>query len=94
LHQTAEGIVRAAVEEGVDVVALSILSGAHAGVCRQVLQGLKDAGATDVLVILGGTVLKEEIQDLKNIGVAEVFPPGSPLEAGVDFLKDRFADQG
>ncbi|MBU2550758.1 MAG: cobalamin B12-binding domain-containing protein [Proteobacteria bacterium] len=92
LHQTPEEIVRAAVQEDVDVVALSMLSGAHLSVCRQVLDGLRAAGAGDMTVILGGTVLPEEVGELKALGVAEVFPPGSPIDAGVRFLTSRYSE--
>ena len=92
LHQTPEQIVKAALQEDADVVALSILSGAHTGVCQGVLRGLRDEGAAEVTVILGGTILEEEVPGLKAMGVAEVFTPGSPLDAGVRFLRSRFPD--
>lgn len=93
LHQTAEQIVNAAVQEDADVIALSILSGAHMSVCRKVLEGLAGAGADDAVIIVGGTILEEDIPVLKEMGVAEVFPPGSPLNAGIDFLKTKFPER-
>ncbi len=89
LHQTPEQIVSAAIQEGVDVVALSILSGAHLSVCRKITEGLRQGGAEDLIFIVGGTILEEDIGELKAMGVAEVFPPGSPLDAGLDFLRVR-----
>jgi len=92
LHQNPKQIVNAAIQEDVDVVALSVLSGAHLSISRKVLQGLKEAGAGDKMVILGGTVVEEDISKLKEMGIAEVFPPGSPVDAGVEFVKRRFGD--
>lgn len=93
LHQTPEQIVAAALQEDVEVVALSILSGAHLSICRQVLDGLARKNAGDVVVIVGGTILDEDLPALQDMGVARVFPPGSPLDAGVDFLRERFGPQ-
>ncbi|MFP4085275.1 MAG: cobalamin B12-binding domain-containing protein [Desulfobacteraceae bacterium] len=90
LHQRPDQIVTAAVQEDVDVIALSILSGAHMGICRKIVQGLRRAGAGDKLLVVGGTIMEEDIPELKAAGVAEVFPPGSPIDAGVTFLKTRF----
>jgi methylmalonyl-CoA mutase C-terminal domain/subunit len=92
LHQSARQIASAAVQEDADVVALSILSGAHVPICRKVLAELEDQGIKDdVVLIVGGTILDEDIPVLKNMGVAEVFPPGSPIDAGVEFLRNRFS---
>lgn len=91
LHQNARQIASAAAQEGVDVVALSILSGAHVPICRKVLAELVEEGIRDdVVLIVGGTILDEDIPVLKAMGVAEVFPPGSPIDAGVAFLRSRF----
>ncbi len=89
LHQTPAGIVKAAVQEDVDVIAMSILSGAHVSICRKVMQELKDNGAAGLPVIVGGTIVDEDIPVLKKLGVAEVFPPGSPVDAGVKFLQEK-----
>ncbi|MBW1788002.1 MAG: cobalamin-dependent protein [Deltaproteobacteria bacterium] len=80
----------AAVQEDVDVIALSVLSGTHMSVCRKVIQGLKEAGAEDKRLIVGGTIVEEDIAPLKEMGVSEVFPPGSPIDAGVEYVKERF----
>jgi len=90
LHQSPEQIVRAAIQEDVDVIALSILSGAHMSICRKILKGLQDNNANDKILIVGGTIVEEDIPKLKDMGVAEVFPPGSPIDAGVEYLKKRF----
>jgi len=90
LHQTPKQIVSTAVQEDVDVIALSILSGAHKSICRKVMEGLKENDAQDVVVIVGGTITTDDIPKLKEMGIAEVFPPGSPISAGVDYIKTRF----
>jgi len=89
LHQTPAGIVEAAVQEDVDVIALSILSGAHLSLCRKVMETLERKGAGEKIVIVGGTIVDEDIPKLKEMGIAEVFPPGSPVDAGVRFLEAR-----
>ncbi len=88
LHQTPAAIVAAAVQEGVDVIALSILSGAHMSTCRKVLEELVRTGGRDIIVIVGGTIVDEDIPRLKEMGIAEVFPPGSPIDAGVRFIRE------
>ncbi len=93
LHQSPQQIVNTAVQEDVDVIALSVLSGTHMSVCRKIIQGLKEAGAQDKTLIVGGTIVEEDIAPLKEAGVAEVFPPGSPIDAGVEYLRKRFADR-
>lgn len=90
LHQTPAGIVEAAVQEDVDVIALSILSGAHLSICRKVMQALEQKGAQGKPVIVGGTIVDDDIPTLKEMGVAEVFPPGSPVDAGVKFVEQKF----
>lgn len=90
LHQTAKQIVQVAIQEDVDVIALSILSGAHVSICKKIIDGLREANAMDKAIILGGTILEDDILKLKEMGVAEVFQPGSPIDAGVKFIKSLF----
>jgi methylmalonyl-CoA mutase C-terminal domain/subunit len=92
LHQSPNQIVSAAVQEDADVIALSILSGAHMSICRKLLQGLEEMEARDKVVIVGGTIVEEDIPKLKEMGVSEVFPPGSPIEAGAEYVKNRFKE--
>lgn len=94
LHQNPKQIVGAAIEEDVDVIALSILSGAHMGICRKVLEGIKEMNADDKILIVGGTIVEEEIPKLREMGVSQVFPPGSPIHAGVEYLKSLFKGRG
>jgi methylmalonyl-CoA mutase C-terminal domain/subunit len=87
LHQTAEQIVETAIQEDADAVGISILSGAHMTLVPRIVDGLHEAGADDVLVVLGGTIPKEDEEELKSRGVAAVFTPGAPTSEIVEFLR-------
>jgi len=89
LHQTPEQIVETAIQEDADAVGISILSGAHMTLVPRILDGLKENGAEDVLVLVGGTIPKEDSDELKERGVAEVFTPGAPTTEIIDFLKGK-----
>jgi methylmalonyl-CoA mutase C-terminal domain/subunit len=79
LKRTPEEIVEAAIQEDVDVVGLSVLSGAHLVLSRRVIDGLRAHGATDVRVVVGGIIPSRDIEELLRLGVARVFPMGTPL---------------
>src|SRR5437870_7726864 len=87
LRQTPEMIVNAALQEDVQVIGLSILSGAHNAIVPRVMELLKEKEMTGVKVIVGGIVPDEDAAQLKSIGVAAVFQPGSSLEGIVDFIR-------
>jgi methylmalonyl-CoA mutase C-terminal domain/subunit len=89
LHQTPEQIVETAIQEDADAVGISILSGAHMTLVPKILAGLRDNGVEDVLVVVGGTIPKDDVTTLKEQGVAEVFTPGAPVSEIVDFLKEH-----
>ena len=89
LHQTPEQIVETAIQEDADAVGISILSGAHMTLVPKILDGLKENGAEDVLVVVGGTIPDEDASELKSQGVAEIFTPGAPTSEIVDFLKAK-----
>ena len=89
LHQTPEQIVETAVQEDADAVGISILSGAHMTLVPKILEGLRENGAEDVLVVVGGTVPADDADELKRLGVADVFGPGAPTGAIVEFLQSR-----
>jgi len=91
LRQTPEQIVSAAIQEDVNCIGLSVLSGAHLSLTEKIMRLLKEQGAEDIVVIIGGTILQKDVEPLKAMGVAAVFPTGSPLSAPVDFLKSHFA---
>ncbi len=87
LRQTPEQIVNAAIQEDVDCVALSILSGAHNTLLPKVADMLKQQGADDVLVIGGGVIPQEDIPGLKDGGIKEVFTPGTPTQTTIDYIR-------
>ena len=87
LHQTPEQIVETAIQEDADAVGISILSGAHMTLVPKILDGLRENGLDDVLVVVGGTIPKEDVRMLKEQGVAEIFTPGAPVSGIVEFLK-------
>jgi methylmalonyl-CoA mutase cobalamin-binding domain/chain len=89
LHQTPEQIVETAIQEDADAVGISILSGAHMTLVPKILDGLKENGVDDVVVVVGGTIPKPDVEELKRQGVAEVFTPGAPMSEIVDFLRKR-----
>lgn len=91
LHQTPEMIANAAVQEDVDVVALSILSGAHMTLFPRVIELLKQQGADDVLIIGGGIIPEEDIAKLEAQGVAKLFGPGTATTGPIDFVREHFA---
>jgi len=87
LHQTPEQIVSAAIQEDVNVIGLSILSGAHLGISKKILEQLREKEAQDILFVVGGTIMDRDIVKLKDIGVAEVFPMGTDIDTIVSFLE-------
>ena len=91
LRQTPEEIAEAALQEDVNVVAMSILSGAHPHLFPKVVNLLRDKGMNDVLVIGGGVIPEGDIPALKDAGVAAVFTPGTPTGEVVDFIKEHVA---
>lgn len=89
LRQTPEMIVNAALQEDVQVIGLSILSGAHNVIVPRVLELLKERGMTDVLVVVGGTIPDSDAARLKQQGVSAVFQPGASFEAIVQFIREN-----
>jgi len=89
LHQTPEQIVAAALQEDVDLIGLSVLSGAHMHLFKQVLELLKANKADDVAVIGGGIIPEEDIPKLKKLGIKEIFLPGTSLDNIVGWVKDN-----
>jgi methylmalonyl-CoA mutase, C-terminal domain len=87
LHQTPEQIVETVVQEDADAVGLSILSGAHMTLVPKVVELLRAQDAGDVVVTVGGTIPADDIAELKELGVAEVFTPGAPTDAIVEFIE-------
>ncbi len=91
LRQTPEQIAAAAVQEDVDAVGLSILSGAHNALLPEVTRLLREQGAEDILVFAGGIIPEQDIPGLKGAGIDEIFLPGTSTKAIVEYLQGRFA---
>ncbi|MBB6645800.1 cobalamin B12-binding domain-containing protein [Halobellus ruber] len=90
LHRAPEEIVQAAVQEDVDVLGISILSGAHNTLVPKIVEGLKEYGAfTDTLLIVGGIIPEEDRDGLREMGVAAIFGPGTPMQETVDFVREN-----
>src|SRR5437667_697479 len=87
LHQTPEQIAETVLQEDADAVGLSILSGAHMTLVPRVVNLLREQGAEDVVVTVGGTIPAEDIPELKKLGVAEIFTPGSSTQQIIDFIR-------
>src|ERR1700726_1202784 len=92
LHQTPEQVVQAVVQEDADAVGLSLLSGAHMTLVPRVVELLREQGVDDVLVTVGGTIPAQDIPELKELGVAEVFTPGASTQSIVDFIRGAVTD--
>jgi methylmalonyl-CoA mutase C-terminal domain/subunit len=88
LRRTPEEIVQEAIQEDVDVIGLSVLSGAHVPLARRVLEGLRAQGAGDIRVVVGGIIPPRDVPALQALGVARIFPMGTPLPAIVAAFKE------
>ena len=93
LHQTPEQIVETVLQEDADAVGLSILSGAHMTLVPKVVQLLREQDAEDVILTVGGTIPADDIAELKELGVAEVFTPGAPTDEIVEFIEGAVAQR-
>ncbi|MGD0304534.1 MAG: cobalamin B12-binding domain-containing protein [Candidatus Acidiferrales bacterium] len=89
LRQTPEMIASAAIQEDVDVIGLSILSGAHNTLCPRLIELLREKGMNDVTILIGGIIPEADIPALKKAGIAEVFLPGTTMPTIVDFIRQR-----
>lgn len=89
VHQTPEQIVSAAIQEDVDLVGLSCHSGAHMYLFREVVKQLREKGARNIAVIGGGVIPPEDVPQLKEVGIREIFLPGTPLEKIIEWTKEN-----
>jgi methylmalonyl-CoA mutase C-terminal domain/subunit len=89
LRQTPEQIVETAIQEDVDVVGLSCLSGAHEALFPRIMSLLSEKGATDIMVVAGGIIPEDDVNDLKKLGIIEIFGPGTTLEDIARYIKNR-----
>lgn len=94
LHQTPEQVVSAAIQEDVDLIALSILSGAHNTLLPAVSELLKEKGASDIVLMAGGVIPEDDIPGLKAAGIAEVFTPGTSTETIVGWVRENVTPHG
>jgi len=92
LHQTPEMIVSAAVQEDVDVVAMSVLSGAHMTLFPRVLELLREAGADRILLTGGGIIPEDDMEKLQEMGTGRLFGPGTPTTVAVDYIREWFEE--
>lgn len=89
LFQTPEMIATTALQEDVDAVGLSILSGAHMTLFPEIMTALRQVGRDDVLVVAGGTIPEEDISEIEAMGISKVFGPGTPLQEAVSYVRDH-----
>jgi methylmalonyl-CoA mutase C-terminal domain/subunit len=87
LHQTPEQVVETAIQEDADAIGVSILSGAHMTLIPRIVDLLKENEAEDILVFCGGTIPKDDIRRLKEMGVGEIFTPGTPTKRAVEYVQ-------
>ncbi len=91
LFQTPEMIANAALQEDVDVIGLSILSGAHMSLFPRITQAVKEAGLDDVLIVAGGTIPEQDIPAILEMGIARVFGPGTPMRDAIAYVRGEIA---
>ncbi len=89
LHQTIDQIISAAIQEGMDVIGLSILSGAHLPLCEKLMGRMREESLSDILVVVGGAIPKRDIGKLRDMGIKGVFPGGTPFSESVRFIREN-----
>ena len=94
LHQLPEAVVKSAIQEDVDVICLSILSGAHIPLSSRIMELLKENGVEDIPVVLGGVIPDKDISTLKELNIKEVFKPMTPVDHCVDYIRKLVKEAG
>ncbi len=89
LHQTIDQIVRTAIQEDVDVIGLSVMSGAHLPLCEKLVKKMKEEKIEDILLVVGGVIPKRDISLLREMGIEGVFPGGTPFEESIRWIKEH-----
>ena len=89
LHQTIDQIVHTAIQEDVDVIGLSIMSGAHLPICEKLVKKMKEEKIEDILLVVGGVIPKRDISLLQKMGIEGVFPGGTPFEESIRWIKEN-----
>ncbi|MCA1687656.1 MAG: cobalamin B12-binding domain-containing protein [Actinobacteria bacterium] len=92
LHQTPEQVVETAIQEDADAIGISILSGAHMTLIPRIIELLKENEAEDILVFCGGTIPKDDVSRLKELGVGEIFTPGTPTKKAVEYVRKELVN--
>ena len=89
LHQTIDQIVHAALQEDVDVIGLSIMSGAHLPICEKLMKKMKDKKMEETLVVVGGVIPKRDLPHLQRMGIQGIFPGGTPFDQSIQWIKEH-----
>ena len=89
LHQTIDQIINTALQEAVDVIGLSIMSGAHLPICEKLMKQMKEKKLDDILVVVGGVIPKRDISTLQKIGIQGIFPGGTPFDESIQWIKEH-----
>ena len=89
LHQTVDQIIQTALQEGVDVIGLSIMSGAHLPICEKLLKKIAEKKMEDILVVVGGVIPKRDIPVLNKMGIKGIFPGGTPFDESIRWIKEH-----
>ena len=89
LHQSIDQIINTALQEDVDVIGLSIMSGAHLPICEKLVKKMKEKKLDDILVVVGGVIPKRDISPLQEIGIQGIFPGGTPFDESVRWIKEH-----
>ncbi len=89
LHQTIDQIIRTAVQEGVDIIGLSIMSGAHLPICQKLMREMKEKKIDDVIVVVGGVIPKRDIPRLQEVGIRGIFPGGTSFDESIQWIKEQ-----
>ncbi len=89
LHQTIDQIIHTAIQEDVDVIGLSIMSGAHLPICEKLMKKMREMKLEDILVVVGGVIPKRDIPLLQKLGIEGIFPGGTPFEESVRWIQEH-----
>jgi methylmalonyl-CoA mutase C-terminal domain/subunit len=89
LHQTIDQIVNTAIQEGVDVIGLSIMSGAHLPICERLVKKMKEKEIEDIMLVVGGVIPKRDIPLLQRMGINGIFPGGTPFDESICWIKEH-----
>ncbi len=89
LHQTVDQIIQTAIQEDVDVIGLSIMSGAHLPICEKLIKKMKEKNMEDIVVVVGGVIPKKDIPVLQSMGIRGIFPGGTPFNESIRWIKEN-----